>query len=132
MKFDTRSNSQQLFRVRAVRTQAVMASKARMARSLRARAVGLLGRRELPPDEALIFPWCSSIHTVGMRFPIDVIFVDRRWRIVALKAGLPPGKMPLPVWRAWGVIETRSGTVERMQLAIGDQLEIAPCSLTKT
>lgn len=86
--------------------------------------VGLLRHRELPADEALVFPACNSIHTVGMRFPIDVVMVDREWRVVALRERLVPGRVVLPVRRAWGVVEASCGTLKRVGLRVGDQLVV--------
>lgn len=111
-------------------THAIVASKARMASSWAARTIGLLGHRALPEGEAVIFPHCRSIHTIGMRFPIDVIFVDRTWRVVALRSGLAPGRIVAPVWPAWGVVETACGVLQRIGLKIGDQLRASSC-LTK-
>ena len=103
----------------------VLARHARVAASWLARMVGLLGRRELPQGEALVFPACNSIHTFGMRFPIDVLFVDRGWRVVAVRETLPPGRMVWPIWKAWGVVELPSGTLSRVGVAVGDQLRQA-------
>jgi uncharacterized membrane protein (UPF0127 family) len=93
-----------------------------MARSFWSRLVGLLGRTALSEGEALIMPHCRSIHTLGMRFPIDVVFVDRDWRVVSLKSHLSPGRVTWPVWNAWGVVEVASGTLARVGLQVGDQL----------
>ena len=84
--------------------------------------VGLLGRRALPDGEALVFERCRAIHTVGMRFPIDVVFVDRGWRVVAMRHAVGPGRLVRPVWRAWGVIELTAGSLARAGLEVGDQL----------
>ena len=84
--------------------------------------VGLLGHAHLAEGEALIFPRCNSIHTVGMRFPIDVIVVDRKWRVVALRECLAPGQLMLPVRRAWGIVEAAAGTSNRCGLLVGDTL----------
>ena len=66
-----------------------------VAESLRARLVGLAWLRHWPDSHALLLPRCRSIHTVGMRFPIDVAFVS--WppaggvcEVVALEVALPP------------------------------------------
>lgn len=106
------------------RTQRLLADRAHVARSWRERMVGLLSRESLPPGEALIFPGCHSIHTVGMRFAIDVIFVNRQWRVVAVQAAVAPGRLLLPVWNAWGVIEMAAGTMDRVELRVGDQLQV--------
>ena len=111
-------------RVVVARTGRPLALAARMARGVVARAVGLLGRRALQEGEALVFERCNSIHTVGMRFPIDAVFVDRSWRVVALRPGLVPGRVVLPVSGAWGVLELASGTVQQSGLQEGDQLDL--------
>ena len=87
--------------------------------------VGLLGRRGLGEGEALMFERCWSIHTIGMRFPIDAIFVDRTWEVVALRTGLAPGQLISPVPRAWAVVEVGQGTVAGFGLKIGDRLRVA-------
>ena len=112
----------QLLRLEVERTQAVVAERAQVARTWRQRMVGLLAHRRLPADEALVFPACASIHTFGMRFPIDMIVVDREWRVVALREGLAPGRVVWPIWRAWGVVEASCGTLKRAGLKVGDQL----------
>ena len=113
----------QMYEVRNARTQQLVASHASFAASWRTRMVGLLGRRALPDGEALIFPRCRAIHTIGMRFPIDAIFIDRAWRVVALRPALAPGLPAIWAWDAWGVIEAAQGTIASAQLRIGDQLE---------
>lgn len=106
-----------------------LADKAFVADSLWMRMKGLLGRSTLPDGEALVFPRCRSIHTYGMRFPIDAIFVDHSWRIVALKRALGPWRVVLPVLNAWGVVEVAHGTIDRIGLSVGDRLNlIAPGS----
>lgn len=87
---------------------------------------GLLGRRRLEADEALILPQCNSVHTWGMQFPIDLLFVTRDWRIVALKAQVPPWRVSPLVWRAWAVIECAAGTIQRTKVSVGDRLQIRP------
>ena len=92
--------------IRVARTQQWLASRARVAQTVAERMVGLLGRTGLEAGEGLVLPGCHSIHTVGMRFPIDVIFVDRQWRVVALRSAYAPGRLIPPVWRAWAVWRT--------------------------
>lgn len=113
------------------RTGATLASHVRVAASVWSRMKGLLGRSGLPATEALVLPWCRSIHTVGMRFAIDAVFVDRAWRVVAVQANLRPGRVMLPVWSAWGVVEFASGVASHADVSVGDQLRLeepSPCS----
>ena len=107
---------------------AVLAERATIARTLPARLKGLLGRRQIREGEAMVFPQCRSIHTIGMRVPIDAIFVDRAWRVVGLRAGLGPWRVVCPVWSAWGVVEMAQGTLSRIRLQVGDQLNLLQSS----
>jgi uncharacterized membrane protein (UPF0127 family) len=95
-----------------------------VAVSFLSRLVGLLRSPGLDPGEALIIPGCNSIHTYGMRFPIDAVFVNRRWEVLALRAGMPPGRVSPLVWRASRVIELPAGTIDRCALQVGDQLAL--------
>jgi len=104
----------------------VIASHVRIARSLWSRMKGLLGRRALEGGEALMFPRCSSIHTIGMRLSIDAIFVDKAFRVVSIKEHLAPGRLVPPVWGAWGVVELAEGMLDRVGLRVGDQLRLLP------
>jgi uncharacterized membrane protein (UPF0127 family) len=51
---------------------------------------GLLARPPLEEDQGLLLSPCSSVHTFGMRYPIDLVFLDRGWRIRRVVAGLRP------------------------------------------
>ena len=116
------NRSQRRVRVVMARTRRPLVRRARVARSWVARAVGLLGCRRLGEGEGLILPRCSSIHTIGMRFAIDAVFVDPGWRVVSLRPNLPPGRVLLPQWGVWGVVELAGGTVRDIGLEVGDQL----------
>ncbi len=59
--------------------------------SLFARMRGLLGRKSLGPDTAMVIDPCSSIHTLGMRFAIDVLFLDSKTESPPSLAMLSPG-----------------------------------------
>ena len=85
-----------------------------------ARRRGLLGRDSL--EGVLVLRPCRQVHTLGMRFPIDVVFVDRRWVVVQVKPNLAPGRLPMPVWGAWGVLELAAGRIAKIGLRQGDQL----------
>ena len=74
----------------------------------RERMQGLRDRSFLPPDHAMLFPRCRSVHTFGMRFPITVAFVDARWQVLAVRR-LPPGRLARPRLRARSVLECPAG-----------------------
>lgn len=112
--------------IRVERTGQVVAHRAQIARSLRERLVGLLDRSVLPEGEGLILLACHSIHTVCMRFSIDAVFVDGRWRVLRICNALPPWRMSPMVWGAAAVVELPAGAAQRAQLAVGDRLVLQP------
>jgi uncharacterized membrane protein (UPF0127 family) len=88
------------------------------------RARGLLGRSGLPPGVALWLSPCRSIHTLGMRFAIDVVFVDAAFEVVALFAALPPRRLVWGGWRARGAFEFAAGEAARLGVSPGDRLAL--------
>jgi uncharacterized membrane protein (UPF0127 family) len=72
--------------------------------SWRERTRGLIGARALGPHRAILLERCRSVHTFGMRFPIDVVFLDRDLRVVHVRR-MKPGRMTRPRLRARHVLE---------------------------
>lgn len=97
-----------------------------MAVTARTRARGLLGRTSLAPGRALWLAPCRSIHTIGMRFPIDVVYLDRDSRVVAIRERVVPLRVTWGGWRSRGVLEFAAGEVARLGIAPGQQLELQP------
>ena len=79
-----------------------------VARGLRARLFGLAFRREMDADEALLIPRCRSVHTFGMRFAIDVVFLDGDGDVLEVRHHVRPGRVAC-CHRARAVLETRAG-----------------------
>lgn len=112
------------------RTHHLLATHASFASTFQQRLIGFLGRSAINDGEALIFTNCRSIHTVGMCCAIDVVVIDAGWRVIAMRSGVAPWRVLLPVPLGWGVIETGPGVVQRSGLAIGDWLRVAPATET--
>ncbi len=96
---------------------------AERARSFAERFRGLLGRDALGPGRALLIERCGAIHTVGMRFAIDAVFLDRGGRVVRIVRNVRPGR--LMVWggvRAARVVECETGCVDVEALRLGERL----------
>jgi hypothetical protein len=89
------------------------------------RLVGLLGKRRLEPGTGLLIIPSQAIHTVAMRFAIDVVFVDRNWRVIHLRHTMPPYRMTGLHWKARCVLELPSGVIAQTLTMVGDQLSIA-------
>ncbi len=90
-----------------------------------ARAIGLLATRTLSPSSALWLRPCASVHTVGMSYPIDVVFLDPQGQVRKMVCHLQPFRMAA-CRRAASVMEFRAGTAERLRIQVGDQLKVAP------
>ena len=88
------------------------------------RLKGLLGRKNLNRGEALIIKPCNSIHTFFMRFPIDVLFLDRNNQAVQIIPSLKPFRLTRIYFKANLVIELPSGTINATNTHIGDRLQI--------
>ncbi len=99
-----------------------------IAASYRARTRGLLGRDGI--SGALLLTPATSVHTFGMRFPIDVAHLDRTLRVIALTT-MPPGRLGLPRLRSRHVLEAEAGAMAAWGLRIGSELSVdAPGRLT--
>jgi uncharacterized membrane protein (UPF0127 family) len=79
-----------------------------VARSFGARLAGLALLRSAPADRALLIPRCRSVHTFGMRFPIGLLFLDERGRVVRSVPAVPPGRV-VRCRAAAAVVEYPSG-----------------------
>ncbi len=88
------------------------------------RARGLLGRAGLAPGHALWLAPCRSIHTVGMRFAIDVVFLDRASRVVRVVDDLAPYRLTWGGWHAHGALEFAAGDAARLGLTAGQRLQL--------
>lgn len=106
----------------------VLADRAELARTFLARLRGLVGRPWLEEGEALILRPCNSVHMFFMRFSIDVCFLDRAGRVVALAYNLAPGSVSPIYPRATQAVELPAGTLGRTGTGVGDVLEIRPLS----
>jgi uncharacterized membrane protein (UPF0127 family) len=82
---------------------------------------GLLGRDQL--DGAYVLRPCRWIHTIGMRFPIDVAYLDARGEVIKTMQ-MHRHRVGVPVWRARLVIEAQAGAFARWGLHVGDVIEV--------
>ncbi len=106
---------------------ATIAACVRVADTPSSRRIGLLKHETLAPGEGLwIYP-TQAIHTFGMRFPIDVAFLDRRLRVKRVYHGLVPYRLTSLVWGAKSVLELASGSLAGTGTAIGDELQFSLC-----
>lgn len=80
---------------------------------------GLLGRPRLGDSEALLLEPCRSVHCVGMRYPLDLVYLDRRGRVCKLVYGLKPGRFSGSL-RAYATLELAEGALAASGIKLGD------------
>src|SRR5258708_31112117 len=89
------------------------------------RLVGLALRRKITPGEGVWIEPCNGIHTVGMRFPIDVVMLDRRGDVMGILRNVPPFRI-IRSKRGWmGTVEIYPGELGSEDVEIGDRLRLA-------
>jgi uncharacterized protein len=98
-----------------------LVSKARVATSMWSRFWGLLGRRSLPNDEGLLIVPCNSVHTFFMRFPIDVLFLDKDDRVLKIATELRPFRVAVGRG-ARRVLEIAAGRAASAGVRVGDKV----------
>ena len=88
------------------------------------RFVGLLGRRQISAGGGLWIKPSSGVHTIGMKFPIDVIGLNSKREVIKLWPNLKPWRMSPISLRLRSVIELPAGRIAECQVELGDKLEI--------
>jgi uncharacterized membrane protein (UPF0127 family) len=85
---------------------------------------GLLGRTMLASGEGLWIVPCESVHTFGMQFPIDLVYLDRYKRVKKVRSGVPPWRISACL-SAHSVLELAPGSIRRAQTRPGDKLDFS-------
>lgn len=117
----------ELFRITNVTRGTEIANKASLANNFFTRLRGLLGRAGLPTGGGLIIRPCNSVHCFGMKFVIDVLFVDKDGKVVHAIASMKPGAVSPIVRGAWQTIELPDGMIAATGTQTGDKLDINVC-----
>ena len=87
------------------------------------RLVGLLGHSSLDDSEAMLFEPGGGIHTVGMRFPIDVIYLDKDNGVLGIVVGMKPWRFSFAPKGTKAVLELSSGNAKRTGIYLDQTLE---------
>ena len=107
----------------------VLAARLELAGTGPSRNKGLLGREGLLPGEGLWIVPCEAVHTFFMRFPIDLVYLDRKHRIRKLRSCVGPWRMS-GCMTAHSVMELPAGAIRKTQTEPGDTIEIGPAPTT--
>lgn len=126
-------------RVRNARTGAVLAERVERTEGGASAARGLLGRSGLRPGEALWLVGCMGVHTLGMRFAIDVVHLDGELRVRHLVEAMKPNRLGRVSPRTETVLELPAGVLAASDTRRGDRLvferevgDVEPASIDPT
>ena len=111
-------------RISNVTRQSVLAHCVEVADEGAKRRKGLLGRKELRAGEGLWIRPCEAVHTFGMQFPIDLVYLDRKLRVKKIRSGMRPWRLSA-CFTAHSVLELASGTIRETQTKPGDAIEFS-------
>ena len=95
-----------------------------VADTFRTRGIGLLGRKSLAEDVGLLIQPCTSVHTMFMCFPIDVIYLDKNDTVVKTVRNMKTFRMSMGGREAKKVLELPAGTLDRHGIVAGTPLKI--------
>lgn len=117
-----------VFVLRNERTGAAVGAVAK-AVSIWERMIGLLGTSRVQRGEGLWIEPCSSVHTIGMRTAIDIVFLDRDGRVLRTHERVGPNRLALVCAGAHVTVELGPGTLAHTSIDIGDRLRLAAAAV---
>ena len=100
----------------------ILAEAADIADTSKKRRTGLLKHESLPQGQGLWIVPCEAVHTFGMKFPIDVLYLSKKRKVLKVKPGMVKRRMSFCL-RAHSVLELPAGTAAATATKAGDQLE---------
>ena len=103
----------------------LLGDRIHVASTSRTRMVGLLGKHGLNAGEGLWIKPSSGVHTIGMKFTIDVVGLDSDLKVIKLWRNLVPYRLTTVNWKMCSVIELPAGRIEECQIHVGDTLKIS-------
>jgi uncharacterized membrane protein (UPF0127 family) len=110
-------------KVRNQTRQTVLAEAADVADTSAKRRTGLLKHSRLAAGEGLWIMPCESVHTFFMKFPIDLVYLDKKRRVKKVRHAVPAWRLSACL-TAHSVLELPAGTAERTQTTVGDELAV--------
>ena len=102
----------------------IVVERLKIARNLFERFRGLIGSPPLGEREGLLIPYCKGIHTIGMRYPLNVIYLDRDGKVLKLIDSLPPNSIGHIILHSHSVLELPVGAIRRSGTRTRDTLFI--------
>jgi uncharacterized protein len=108
--------------------QMVLGTAVGVADTSAKRRTGLLKHQTLSPGEGLWILPCEGVHTFGMKFPIDIVFLSKTHQVLKVRTNVPRRRASMCL-RAYSVLELPVGTIDETGTRAGDQLAFEDVSI---
>jgi uncharacterized membrane protein (UPF0127 family) len=108
--------------IKNITRNTIISSKPKYAKSFVSRLKGLLGQKDFGEYDGLVIRRCKAIHTIGMKFFIDVIFYDRNFKVSEIYEKLKSNKIVFAK-SSYGVIELPAGIINKTSTQKNDIIE---------
>lgn len=115
----------QLMTVTIPEKAVTIGSRIAVADTFLTRLFGLLGKSSLEDGAGLLIRPSSGVHTMWMRFAIDVVALDKNFRVLKTWQRLPPWRMTPVSFKTHSVLELAPGQVHNLNIQPGDQLVLS-------
>ena len=102
----------------------VVAHEVRVAQNFVERMRGLIGSKPLTEGEGFFIPLCQGIHTLGMGYPIDVLYLDGEGRIIVAFKDMVPNRLGSVSFKTQSVLELPQGAINRSRSRVGDLIDL--------
>ncbi len=104
----------------------VVSYRLHVAHNMWERFRGLIGSKPLRDGDGFLIPYCQGIHTIGMSYSIDVVYLTKEGNVIMLYERLRPNRLAKVSFNAAEVLELPVGTIQRTGLTVGDRLMQIP------
>lgn len=111
-------------KARNIRTGQTIIETMRRSSGIFSKLIGLLFTKELPEGHGMWLVPCSSIHTFGMRYAIDVIYLNKKQKVIKLVKQLEPNRFAPFSFQTRSIVEIPAGALDRLDIAVHDDLEM--------
>jgi len=118
-------------RVENLTQKTVLVERGSVADTFFTRLKGLLGSAPLEKGQGLLLKHEKSIHTLFMRFPIDVVYLNEQQQVIKIDQNMPPFRLGSYIAKSDSILELPVGTIQETNTAIGDQLSFSMAALKK-
>lgn len=95
-----------------------------LANSFWSRMKGLMWKKDLTEDEGLVLVPCNSVHSMFMRFPIDLLFLSREFKVIKIIERFKPWRATPIIRDCYQIVELKAGVVSKKGVSVKDELEI--------